>query len=256
MSSSPRTPCGQSFKDLTIGKAENGKVAFEKVRDEEWDLVLMDIHMPEMSGLEATAAIRKLPDADKAKHAHRRHDRQRAARRRPTITCATAWTVSSPSLSKPTSSRTRFPAAAQGPQEGKPIRSSPVLPPLRILLAEDNPFNVIVAEDTLRTELDNVTIGKAENGRSPLEMVREGEWDIVLMDIAMPEMTGIEATLAIRKLEDAREGRHHHHRHDRQRPQGRHRPLPEEGHGRVRPQALQGGAAAFEIERAHLSKKK
>ena len=74
--------------------------------------------------------------------------------------------------------------------------------PIRILIAEDNPFNVIVAEDTLRSELEDVTIGKAENGKVALDMVREGHWDIVLMDIAMPEMTGIEATMAIRKLDD------------------------------------------------------
>ena len=86
-------------------------------------------------------------------------------------------------------------------KEAAPEQTS--LPPLRILIAEDNPFNVIVAEDTLRTEIPNVTIGKAENGKIAMEMVRDEEWDIVLMDIAMPEMTGIEATLAIRKLEDA-----------------------------------------------------
>jgi len=186
--------------DVTIGKAENGKIAFEKVRDEEWDLVLMDIHMPEMSGLEATAAIRKLQDADKAK------------------TLIVAMTASV--LREETDNYMRHgmdgfvPKPFQADQlkseisrlqrsrkqAGAPAR--PALPPLRILIAEDNPFNVIVAEDTLRTELDNVTIGKAENGQVALDMVRDGEWDIVLMDIAMPEMTGIEATLAIRKLAD------------------------------------------------------
>lgn len=187
--------------DVTIGKAENGKVAFEKVRDEEWDLVLMDIHMPEMSGLEATAAIRKLQDTDKAK------------------TLIVAMTASV--LREETDNYMRHGMDGFVPkpfradqlkseisrlqrsrkQGGTPTR--PALPPLRILIAEDNPFNVIVAEDTLRTELDNVTIGKAENGQVALDMVRDGEWDIVLMDIAMPEMTGIEATLAIRKLADA-----------------------------------------------------
>ena len=189
------------LKEVTIGKAENGKVAFEKVRDEEWDLVLMDIHMPEMSGLEATAAIRKLPDAEKAR------------------TLIVAMTASV--LREETDNYMRHgmdgfvPKPFQADQlkneifrlqkdrkkEAAPERTS--LPPLRILIAEDNPFNVIVAEDTLRTEIPNVTIGKAENGKIAMEMVRDEDWDIVLMDIAMPEMTGIEATLAIRKLEDA-----------------------------------------------------
>lgn len=187
--------------DVTIGKAENGKVAFEKVRDEEWDLVLMDIHMPEMSGLEATAAIRKLQDTDKAK------------------TLIVAMTASVLREETDNYMRHGMDGFVPKPFQADQLKSEisrlqrsrkqggattrPALPPLRILIAEDNPFNVIVAEDTLRTELDNVTIGKAENGQVALDMVREGEWDIVLMDIAMPEMTGIEATLAIRKLADA-----------------------------------------------------
>ena len=43
-----------------------------------------------------------------------------------------------------------------------------------------------------------MTIGKADNGSIAVDMVREGDWDVVLMDIAMPEMTGLEDT-AIRK---------------------------------------------------------
>ena len=188
------------LKDVTIGKAENGKVALDKVRDEHWDLVLMDIHMPEMSGLEATAAIRKLQDAEKAR------------------TLIVAMTASV--LREETDNYIRHgmdgfvPKPFQADQlkneifrlqrarKKVGISNRPALPPLKILIAEDNPFNVIVAEDTLRSEMEEVTIGKAENGKVAMEMVRDGDWDIVLMDIAMPEMTGIEATLAIRRLED------------------------------------------------------
>ena len=47
--------------------------------------------------------------------------------------------------------------------------------PIRILIAEDNPFNVIVTEDTLKAELPDVTIGKAENGKVAFEKVRDEE---------------------------------------------------------------------------------
>ena len=186
------------LEDLTIGKAENGRIAFEKVREEDWDLVLMDVHMPEMSGLEATAAIRKLPD-------HRSN----------TIIIAMTASV----LREETDSYIRHgmdgfvPKPFQVEQliseirrlrkeQKKTVKKAPVIPPLRILIAEDNPFNVIVAEDTLRSEIPDVTIGKAENGKIAFESVRDGDWDLVLMDIAMPEMTGLEATTAIRKLAD------------------------------------------------------
>jgi len=45
--------------DVTVDLAENGRIALEKIRENPYDLVLMDLHMPEMSGYEATARVRE-----------------------------------------------------------------------------------------------------------------------------------------------------------------------------------------------------
>jgi len=68
----------------------------------------------------------------------------------------------------------------------------------RILLAEDNPANQLVAKSIL--ERAGLHVDIAANGREALEAVRSMPYDVVLMDISMPEMDGMAATAEIRKL--------------------------------------------------------
>lgn len=71
-----------------------------------------------------------------------------------------------------------------------------------ILLVEDNEFNQMVAEDTLKEALPNIEIDIAENGKEAVEMVLQNNYDIIIMDIQMPVMNGVDATKAIRLLDD------------------------------------------------------
>ncbi|MBP7408347.1 MAG: tetratricopeptide repeat protein [Flavobacteriales bacterium] len=71
---------------------------------------------------------------------------------------------------------------------------------LRILLAEDNAFNVMVAQDELNDAIPGVVVDVAVDGREALSMVKEHTYDVVLMDVQMPEMNGYDATKAIRSL--------------------------------------------------------
>lgn len=69
---------------------------------------------------------------------------------------------------------------------------------LNILLAEDNEFNRMVAEDTLKELLPGIRLDIAVNGQEAVDKVASGNYDIVLMDIQMPVMDGVDATIHIR----------------------------------------------------------
>lgn len=68
-----------------------------------------------------------------------------------------------------------------------------------ILLAEDNEFNKILAEDVLKEAAPNMQIIYAENGIDVLEILHEQKVDLILMDVQMPVMNGVEATKIIRE---------------------------------------------------------
>jgi CheY-like chemotaxis protein len=78
---------------------------------------------------------------------------------------------------------------------------------LNILLVEDNELNQKFAIAVIRKLGHQVDL--AENGLICLEKFKEKKYDIILMDIQMPEMNGIEATKAIRQIEALEaEGKH------------------------------------------------
>ena len=85
--------------------------------------------------------------------------------------------------------------------EMKPVQEEPIntrkLQSLKLLVAEDNEFNCLLLKFIL--DKNKISYDFAENGKIAVEKALTGTYDLILMDIQMPEMDGIEATQILRK---------------------------------------------------------
>jgi signal transduction histidine kinase/CheY-like chemotaxis protein len=90
------------------------------------------------------------------------------------------------------------------PADQKTAAAAVSATPRRILLAEDNPVNQKLVVRLLEKQGHQVVV--RSNGREALRALEEGPFDLVLMDVEMPEMTGLEAAAAIRDRERATGG--------------------------------------------------
>ena len=87
------------------------------------------------------------------------------------------------------------------PQVQKPKVKAPVTPVdtvQRFLVVDDHPINRLLVRQILKNNWKNCELVEAENGFKALEALRRQDFDVILMDMVMPEMDGIEATTALR----------------------------------------------------------
>ena len=87
-----------------------------------------------------------------------------------------------------------------------PVREVPATPlpiitldnPPRFLVVDDHPINRLLLQNILKNQWPNCHLVEAENGHIALAAIQAQDFDVVLMDMVMPEMDGIEATQAMR----------------------------------------------------------
>jgi len=73
----------------------------------------------------------------------------------------------------------------------------------RFLVVDDHPINRLLVRQILKNNWKNCELVEADNGVKALEALHHQEFDVVLMDMVMPEMDGIDTTAALRQTLDA-----------------------------------------------------
>jgi PAS domain S-box-containing protein len=193
-----------------IEEAESGEQAVEaviKVGRQPYQIILLDMRMPHMDGLEVTRRIRAahlesepiimmLSSDDVKPQLERLKELQLDAYLVKPITRNELFDAIQ-RLLKATNDRATNPTPEH--QTTQRISSSD-REMMRILVAEDSPDNRLLIQAYLRRGQDHVDF--AENGRAAVDKFIAQPYDLVFMDVQMPELDGLDATRLIRDWEN------------------------------------------------------
>jgi len=197
---------------MRAAQASGGKPALEKLERSRqtgkgFDLVLLDAGMPEMDGFALATEIRSKKDYQGVQLMMLSSSSgadERARCREIGVSAYLTKPVKQSELLDAILSVMRHNAPADDAlANGAAAANSG--PRMRLLLAEDNVVNRFLAVRILQKQGHEVET--VSNGREAVARANSGEWDVILMDVQMPEMDGLQATREIRQRERA-SGRH------------------------------------------------
>ncbi len=168
-------------------------------------LIITDLHMPEIDGFQLTESIRSHPilknvpivllSSSTTTGDQDRCNRLRIAAR---LLKPAKQSLLLDNIVRVLAGASRTDSGA-APAQAAVSSTSKTRPPLNVLLAEDNPVNQKFAVRVLEGAGHRVTV--ANNGREALDRWASNAFDLILMDVQMPEMDGLDATREIRTKE-------------------------------------------------------
>ena len=186
-----------------VQETRSGKEALElieasKARNRFFDLVILDSHMPEMSGQDLAQKIKETPG------------------RTPALLMLTSDDMAGSQLRakeaginghlvKPVLPHVLlhaidhiFETVAKA-EKAPPSMMKTTLPPMKILVVDDTEDNRIIVRSFLRKQ--PISIDEAVNGEEAIQYAQKNDYDLILMDMQMPVLDGYTATRTIREME-------------------------------------------------------